>query len=179
MRESKPPHVTRQLFAQPTRQPCGQVHKDLKNNLFLLTKIIFWLQFQHFPLYRKSDAVCTDPDAPPLPERNKEFTPRYDSLSKEATDFLATRVKPKVVFGGHTHHGCLQHHVYEKPEPFEFEEYSVPSFSWRNRPNPKFMLLSIFYWIFRHVIVTYARTWLQLRACVRIGGILSEITVIS
>ncbi|KAF9421533.1 hypothetical protein HW555_002466 [Spodoptera exigua] len=98
---------------------------------------------QHFPLYRKSDAVCTDPDAPPLPERNYEFIPRYHSLSKEGTDFLVTRVKPKVVFGGHTHHGCLQHHVYEKPEHFEFEEYSVPSFSWRNRPNPKFMLVSI------------------------------------
>nr|XP_021188820.2 metallophosphoesterase 1 [Helicoverpa armigera] len=98
---------------------------------------------QHFPLYRVSDAVCTEPDAPPLPERNKPFRLKIDALSKEASSFLASKIKPKVVFGGHTHHGCLQHHVYKNPESLEFYEYSVPSFSWRNRPDPKYMLVTL------------------------------------
>ncbi|KAJ0182492.1 hypothetical protein K1T71_001861 [Dendrolimus kikuchii] len=97
---------------------------------------------QHFPLYRKSDEVCTEPDAPPLPERNKKFRLKIDALSKEATDYLVSSIKPRAVFGGHTHHGCLVHHTYKK-EHIEFLEYSVPSFSWRNRPDPKYMLVTI------------------------------------
>ncbi|XP_026731357.1 metallophosphoesterase 1-like isoform X2 [Trichoplusia ni] len=99
---------------------------------------------QHFPLYRKSDETCTEPDAPPLSIRNKPFRLKIDALSKEATDYLVSRLKPRVVFGGHTHHGCLQHHEYRTSEssslPLNFYEYSVPSFSWRNRPDPKYML---------------------------------------
>lgn len=98
---------------------------------------------QHFPLHRVSDSFCVEPDAPPLPERNKPFRLKIDSLSQEATEYLATKIKPRVVFGGHTHHGCLIHHAYTKPEPFDFYEYSVPSFSWRNRPYPKYMLVTI------------------------------------
>lgn len=98
--------------------------------------------FQHFPLYRDSDAVCAgDEDAPPLPERNKKFRTKIDSLSKEATDYLTKKIKPRVVFGGHTHHGCLLKHA-DEDVGVEFDEYSLPSFSWRNRPNPKYMLVS-------------------------------------
>ncbi|XP_073957199.1 metallophosphoesterase 1 homolog isoform X2 [Choristoneura fumiferana] len=97
---------------------------------------------QHFPLYRMSDALCTEPDAPPLPLRNKRFRNKIDSLSREATTYLTSKIKPRAVFGGHTHHGCLVHHKDDK-ENIEFYEYSVPSFSWRNRPDPKYMLVTI------------------------------------
>ncbi|KAJ8735597.1 hypothetical protein PYW07_007217 [Mythimna separata] len=97
---------------------------------------------QHFPLFRESDAVCTEPDAPPLPERNKPFRLKIDALSQQATEYLVSKMKPKVVFGGHTHHGCLVHHIYKKPNTFEFYEFSVPSFSWRNRADPKYMLVT-------------------------------------
>lgn len=99
------------------------------------------MYFQHFPLYRKSDAECTEPDAPPLPERNKPFRVKVDALSEEATEYLVSKIKPRIAFGGHTHHGCLIHHVKEDQS---FYEYSVPSFSWRNRPDPKYMLVSFF-----------------------------------
>ncbi|XP_037298480.1 metallophosphoesterase 1 isoform X2 [Manduca sexta] len=98
---------------------------------------------QHFPLFRKSDAVCTEPDAPPLPERNKPFRLKIDALSKDATDYLVSKLKPRAVFGGHTHHGCLLHHNYKLSDSIEFSEYSIPSFSWRNRPDPKYMLVKI------------------------------------
>ncbi|KOB71857.1 putative metallophosphoesterase 1, partial [Operophtera brumata] len=85
----------------------------------------------------EGNAPCTEPDAPPLPERNKPFRMKIDALSKHATDYLATKIKPRAVFGGHTHHGCRLQHSYGD---VQFEEHSVPSFSWRNRPDPKFML---------------------------------------
>ncbi|XP_013135059.1 PREDICTED: metallophosphoesterase 1-like [Papilio polytes] len=97
---------------------------------------------QHFPLYRVSDAVCTEPDAPPLPDRNKNFRIKIDALSKESTKYLIEKLKPRAVFGGHTHHGCKLLHTYKNLN-LEFLEYSVPSFSWRNRLDPKFMLVSI------------------------------------
>ncbi|XP_046960739.1 metallophosphoesterase 1 homolog [Vanessa cardui] len=98
---------------------------------------------QHFPLYRVSDAVCTEPDAPPLPERNKLFRLKIDALSLEATKYLIKKIKPRAAFGGHTHHGCLVEHYYEDIGGSRFLEYSVPSFSWRNRPDPKYILATI------------------------------------
>ncbi|XP_061708925.1 metallophosphoesterase 1 homolog [Cydia pomonella] len=97
---------------------------------------------QHFPLFRTSDAQCTEPDAPPLPLRNKKFRNKIDALSREATDYLTRKFKPRAVFGGHTHHGCLVHHKDDRKD-IDFYEYSVPSFSWRNRPDPKYMLVTI------------------------------------
>ncbi|CAK1540047.1 unnamed protein product [Leptosia nina] len=95
---------------------------------------------QHFPLYRVSDSICTEPDAPPLPERNKPFRLKIDALSNEATKFLINKLNPRAVFGGHTHHGCLVTHTHGSEK---FLEYSVPSFSWRNRLDPKYLLVSI------------------------------------
>lgn len=111
-------------------------------SLLLLQKLQNIFCFQHFPLFRESDASCTEPDAPPLPERNIRFRIKIDALAKNATDYLATKIKPRAVFGGHTHHGCLLQHSYGD---IQFEEHSVPSFSWRNRPDPKYMLVSTYY----------------------------------
>lgn len=102
--------------------------------------------FQHFPLYRVSDAICTEPDAPPLPLRNKLFRIKLDALSKESTKYIISKIKPRAAFGGHTHHGCLVQHYYEDIDGLEFLEYSVPSFSWRNRPDPKYMLVRIYFY---------------------------------
>ncbi|XP_022118860.2 metallophosphoesterase 1 [Pieris rapae] len=116
---------------------CSANVENCKNHNYNYSQPIL---MQHFPLYRKSDAICTEPDAPPLPERNKLFRLKIDALSKEATEYLISKIQPRAVFGGHTHHGCLVKHSYKDNE---FLEYSVPSFSWRNRPDPKFMLVSI------------------------------------
>lgn len=45
-------------------------------------------------------------------------------------------IKPRLVFGGHTHHGCHIKHTNG------VDEYSVSSFSWRNKYNPSYMLVS-------------------------------------
>lgn len=50
-----------------------------------LRKLWLWFCFQHYPLYRASDAECTDEDAAPLNERYQLFQERYDVLSQTAS----------------------------------------------------------------------------------------------
>ncbi|XP_059051125.1 metallophosphoesterase 1-like [Achroia grisella] len=98
---------------------------------------------QHFPLYRLSDGVCSEPDAPPYTELYIPFRLKVDALSKEATEDLVFKLKPRVAFDGHTHYGCQLHHSYHNNDQnIEFFEYTVPSFSWRNIMEPKYMLVT-------------------------------------
>ncbi|CAK1550102.1 unnamed protein product [Leptosia nina] len=100
---------------------------------------------QHYPLYRESDTICTEPDAAPLPRRNVLFEERWDCLSKESTEYLIEMLLPRAAFGAHTHNSCIVRHSFV-PRPdhkIEFVEYTVPSFSWRNRLDPKYYLLAV------------------------------------
>ncbi|XP_041698908.1 metallophosphoesterase 1 isoform X2 [Coregonus clupeaformis] len=89
---------------------------------------------QHYPLYRVSDAGCTGRDAAPTEERHLLFREKYDVLSREASHRLLQWFKPRLVLSGHTHSGCQVLHDNQYPE------ISVPSFNWRNRNNPSFIL---------------------------------------
>ncbi|XP_076868736.1 metallophosphoesterase 1 isoform X2 [Brachyhypopomus gauderio] len=89
---------------------------------------------QHYPLYRASDGKCTGVDAAPPNERYKLFQERYDVLSRDASQRLLWWFQPRLILSGHTHSGC------EVLHENRFPEISVPSFSWRNRNNPSFML---------------------------------------
>lgn len=44
--------------------------------------------FQHYPLYRVSDAECTGEDAAPPNERYQLFHERYDVLSQDASKMV-------------------------------------------------------------------------------------------
>ncbi|XP_026873948.2 metallophosphoesterase 1 isoform X2 [Electrophorus electricus] len=89
---------------------------------------------QHYPLYRASDSKCTGVDAAPPNERYKQFHERYDVLSQDASKMLLWWFQPRLILSGHTHSGC------EFLHENRFPEVSVPSFSWRNRNNPSFIL---------------------------------------
>ncbi|XP_037131111.1 metallophosphoesterase 1 isoform X1 [Syngnathus acus] len=95
------------------------------------------IMLQHYPLYRVSDAGCTGTDAAPPGERHLLFREKYDVLSKEASQKLLQWFKPRLILSGHTHSGCEVLHDNKYPE------VSVPSFSWRNRNNPSFILASV------------------------------------
>ncbi|KAF6088651.1 metallophosphoesterase 1 [Phyllostomus discolor] len=92
---------------------------------------------QHFPLYRRSDANCSGEDAAPPEERSIPFKERYDVLSQEASQKLLWWLQPRLVLSGHTHSACEMLHGAGIPE------LSVPSFSWRNRNNPSFIMGSM------------------------------------
>ncbi|XP_055478448.1 metallophosphoesterase 1 isoform X2 [Psammomys obesus] len=92
---------------------------------------------QHYPLYRASDANCSGEDAAPAGERNIPFKEKYDVLSQEASRKLLWWFRPRLVLSGHTHSAC------EVLHPGGAPEVSVPSFSWRNRNNPSFIMGSL------------------------------------
>lgn len=88
---------------------------------------------QHFPTYRKSDESCIEHDSPVI-EIYKESR---EVLSKNATEYLRQKLHPRVAFSGHSHHYC-----YTKSR-LGVEEYTIASFSWRNKNNPSFFLVRI------------------------------------
>lgn len=47
-------------------------------------------------------------------------------------------VNPRLVVSGHTHHGC--HRIHDNGVP----EWTVASFSWRNKKGPSFLLVCLF-----------------------------------
>ncbi|XP_055490361.1 metallophosphoesterase 1 isoform X1 [Leucoraja erinacea] len=92
---------------------------------------------QHYPLYRVSDAECTGEDSASPEEKKLLFRERYDTLSVEASNMLLWWLQPRLVLSGHTHSACTVQHGSQRPE------ISIPSFSWRNRNNPSFLLATI------------------------------------
>jgi hypothetical protein len=91
-------------------------------------------------MYRKSDELCTGDDAAPESEKYTEFRTDLDCLSESSSQMLLSSLKPRLIISGHTHHGCLYHH--KGADSSSIPEVSVPSYSWRNRDNPSFFLVS-------------------------------------
>nr|XP_033789991.1 metallophosphoesterase 1 isoform X2 [Geotrypetes seraphini] len=92
---------------------------------------------QHFPLYRRSDSECTGEDSATPEEKVVLFKEKYDALSQEASQKLLWWLRPRLILSGHTHSACEVLHNRMVPE------ISVPSFSWRNRNNPSFIMASL------------------------------------
>ncbi len=96
---------------------------------------------QHYPLFRTSDNECVgqeEADWAPAQERGNLFRGGWECVSKESSRRLLDEVKPRAVFSGHTHHGCFVRH-----DSGSVPEWSVSSFSWRNRENPTFLLATM------------------------------------
>ena len=79
---------------------------------------------------------CTGVDAPPPDLKQITNREKWEVVSKEMSNTLLTLIRPRLVLSGHTHHGCYL--VHEDGTP----ELTIPSFSWRNRNNPSFVLVS-------------------------------------
>ncbi|XP_051156339.1 metallophosphoesterase 1 isoform X2 [Leptopilina boulardi] len=89
---------------------------------------------QHFPMYRESDKICDELDEAPLDIKNIKFRERWECLSEEASKQLLDILNPRLVVDGHTHHGCKNIHKNN------IVEITIPSFSWRNKNNPSFLM---------------------------------------
>ncbi|XP_077126297.1 metallophosphoesterase 1 isoform X2 [Ranitomeya variabilis] len=88
---------------------------------------------KHYPLYRKSDSACTGEDSATHEEKKVLFKEKYDVLSQDASQKLLWLIQPRLILSGHTHSACRVLHG-------SAPEISVPSFSWRNRNNPSFIM---------------------------------------
>ncbi|XP_075152076.1 per1-like protein PGAP5 [Haematobia irritans] len=88
---------------------------------------------QHFPTYRKSDLSCREHDAPLM----EDYREQWEVLSKNSTDWLGKLLHPRLAFSGHSHNYCFF------INRWGIEEYTVASFSWRNKINPSFLMVSL------------------------------------
>ncbi|KAL7645014.1 UNVERIFIED_CONTAM: hypothetical protein RMT77_003384 [Armadillidium vulgare] len=100
---------------------------------------------QHYPLYRESDAVCSEIDSAPHEEKKRKFREKWECLSRDNSEMLLRELEPRLILSGHTHHGCQVYHNFtSKYSNMDFSvlEYTISSFSWRNKPNPTFAMMS-------------------------------------
>lgn len=88
---------------------------------------------QHFPTFRESDDVCEEHDSPVI----EAYREDWEVLSKDATEFLGKALNPAVAFCGHSHHYCRSYNMWN------VEEFTIASFSWRNKQSPSFLLVGI------------------------------------
>nr|XP_053641090.1 metallophosphoesterase 1-like isoform X1 [Cherax quadricarinatus] len=95
---------------------------------------------QHYPLFRDSDEVCNEPDEAPEDLKYIRFRERWECISKDSTELLLEELSPRLVLSGHTHHGC---HIKHLNKGSEVHEYTIASFSWRNKKSPTFSMLSV------------------------------------
>lgn len=86
---------------------------------------------QHYPMYRESDESCAEHDSLKM----EKFRETWEVLSQESTDLIGELLEPRLAFSGHSHDYCLL------KNRLKIDEYTIPSFSWRNRNNPAFALV--------------------------------------
>ncbi|KAI0225636.1 Metallophosphoesterase 1 [Lamellibrachia satsuma] len=104
------------------------------NDSFPYTRPIL---LQHFPMYRESDSNCSGIDSAPPHMKADRFMPKWDCLSKDASQKILHLIKPRLIFGGHTHNYCYREHADHTPE------WTLASFSWRYKSTPSFLLATI------------------------------------
>lgn len=103
--------------------------KNMSDKLDFYTKPVI---LQHFPTYRKSDEACEEHDSPKI----EKYRANWEVLSKDATKFLGKSLNPMVAFSGHSHHYCRSFNMWN------VAEFTIASFSWRNKKNPSFLLVN-------------------------------------
>lgn len=103
--------------------------KNIKDKLPFYARPIL---LQHFPTYRESDEVCEEHDSPEI----EVYRENWEVLSKDSTKFLGKALNPAVSFCGHSHHYCRSYNMWS------VEEFTIASFSWRNKKSPSFLLVS-------------------------------------
>lgn len=106
----------------------------------------------HFPLFRLNESICSEGDSAPANERFTTHRSGLDCFSKPASNYLLERLKPRLILNGHVHHSCSVNHtvtvegnddVGSGVANLTIPEWTVASFSWRNKVNPSFLLLEL------------------------------------
>ncbi|EEY57777.1 metallophosphoesterase 1, putative [Phytophthora infestans T30-4] len=97
----------------------------------------------HLPLFRVDDLQCGE-------ERLREaghvtyeapgfkYETHHHVLSRELSAKLLDKIQPDLVLSGHTHAWC----EYKHPDSVA-TEYTVPAFSWGQRPDPSYAVLGL------------------------------------
>lgn len=116
------------------RLNCAKHQSNSSRCTNLSDQLTFYVRpilMQHYPTFRESDAVCEEHDSPEI----EFYRENWEVLSKNATEFLGKTLNPLIAFSGHSHHYCRTYNMWD------VEEYTLASFSWRNKKSPSFILV--------------------------------------
>ncbi|KAG5320845.1 MPPE1 Metallophosphoesterase, partial [Pseudoatta argentina] len=131
------------FLCRPTEIAVNKIAKDLKcarrigNDCYNASAISRYsrpILLQHYPMYRESDEICNELDQAPDELKAIKFRERWECLSKEASEQLLDILNPRLIVAGHTHHGCRRIHR------DDILEFTISSFSWRNKVNPSLLM---------------------------------------
>lgn len=97
----------------------------------------------HLPLYRTDDMLCGESRVHESGHVTYEhpafkYAPHHHVLSQRLSSELLMKIQPDVVLSGHTHAWCEY-----KRHWTGAKEYTVPAFSWGQRPDPSYALLRL------------------------------------
>ncbi|XP_055386016.1 metallophosphoesterase 1 homolog isoform X2 [Condylostylus longicornis] len=135
--------VTRTLGCYKEPQSCAR--NTFRRNIKYSRPILM----QHFPTFRVSDEVCLEHDS----EKLEQYRENWEVLSKESTQLLGSALNPRLAFGGHSHHSC------RLINSLGIEEFTVASYSWRNKNQPSFLLALKYCKICLHILLIHAHIY--------------------
>uniref|UniRef100_K3WEE3 Calcineurin-like phosphoesterase domain-containing protein n=1 Tax=Globisporangium ultimum (strain ATCC 200006 / CBS 805.95 / DAOM BR144) TaxID=431595 RepID=K3WEE3_GLOUD len=97
----------------------------------------------HLPLYRVDDLRCGDARVRESGHVTYEhpafkYAAHHHVLSQELSSKLLLQIQPSVVLSGHTHAWCAYDGHWTGAK-----EFTVPAFSWGQRPDPSYALLRL------------------------------------
>ncbi|KAF1315024.1 Metallophosphoesterase 1, partial [Globisporangium splendens] len=97
----------------------------------------------HLPLYRTDDLRCGDARVRESGHVTYEhpafkYAAHHHVLSQELSSKLLRQIQPSVVLSGHTHAWCAYDDHWSGTK-----EFTVPAFSWGQRPDPSYVLLRL------------------------------------
>jgi len=130
------------LHPDAIRTPGGLKHRrEIESMLDSQTHVDVLLT--HMPLYRYNDLHCgkeraldaTNGGVTYYPT-NKKLIPDDDVVNEQFTKRILKQWTPTNVLSGHLHSVCRYDHESGT------QELTIPTFSWRMRPDPKYFLIS-------------------------------------
>lgn len=107
---------------------------------------------QHFPLWRHDDSICSTKPSDTANAHDRFYVnkPAREAVPAAISKNILEKIKPRIIFSGHTHNWCLREfdrnsvgNGKKMGLKHPLFELSVPSFSWRNRNNPSYLMVSV------------------------------------
>ena len=93
----------------------------------------------HYPLFKEGLQKCGS-DWDTRPEGDliwTESVQKWNCFHRNATEEILQLLRPRLVFNGHTHYGCVTRY------PEDTIEWTIASFNYRNTFSPTFLLMKI------------------------------------
>lgn len=130
------------LHPDAIQTPGGKKHREAIEQMLGTNRHVDVL-LTHQPLYRRNDLNCGSERKEDFKNGGVTYWPASktliaddDVINEEYTRRILQQWTPTTVLSGHLHSVCRVQHTTSS------QELTIPTFSWRMRPDPKYFLIS-------------------------------------